>query len=162
MSFLYTEKKVIKIIGLELVSLSHFLPVFWRKIFRFLYSITWQNVIVWLPLRYKCSDCLSTRLWRRYFSNQGIFSTWPKSQDKNLNILRTKWAFKMKQKAFFIIFKELSLKQINNVFRRWEFDLKTILILQMAVYTSSASVTSKPINWFFVEITRPWLTYEKN
>ena len=32
-----------------------------------------------------------------------------KTQDKNLNILRTKRAFKVKQKAFFIIFKELSV-----------------------------------------------------
>ena len=43
-----------------------------------------------------------------FSSNQAFFSTWPKSQDKNLNILRTKRAFKVKQKAFFIIFKELS------------------------------------------------------
>ena len=32
-----------------------------------------------------------------------------KSQDKKLNILRTKSAFKVKQKAFFIIFKGLSV-----------------------------------------------------
>ena len=31
------------------------------------------------------------------------------SQDKNSNILRTKGAFKMKSKAFFIIFKGLSV-----------------------------------------------------
>ena len=31
------------------------------------------------------------------------------NQDKNLNILRTRRAFKMKQKAFFIIFKKLSI-----------------------------------------------------
>ena len=35
-------------------------------------------------------------------------ATWPKGQDKNLNILRTKWAFEMKQKPFFIIIKKLS------------------------------------------------------
>ena len=34
---------------------------------------------------------------------------WSKSQDKNLNILRTKRAFKIKWKAFFIIFKGLSV-----------------------------------------------------
>ena len=33
----------------------------------------------------------------------------PKSQDKNLNILRTKRAFEVKQKVFFIIFKGLSI-----------------------------------------------------
>ena len=36
-----------------------------------------------------------------------LFPTWPKSQDKNLNILRTKRAFNIR-KAFFIIFKKLS------------------------------------------------------
>ena len=42
------------------------------------------------------------------------FSVWPESQDKNLNILRTKRAFKMK--SFFIIFKGLSIKQITQIF----------------------------------------------
>ena len=37
-------------------------------------------------------------------------------KDKNLNILRTQRAFKMKQKAFFTIFKGLSLKQIKQFF----------------------------------------------
>ena len=36
--------------GLKLVSLSHFLHTFWRKIFLLLYSINWPNFIVWLPL----------------------------------------------------------------------------------------------------------------
>ena len=39
-----------------------------------------------------------------------------KSQDKRFSILRTKQAFKMKQKAFFIIYKELSLKRIKQIF----------------------------------------------
>ena len=33
------------------------------------------------------------------------FSTWPQSQNKYVNILRTKKVFKVKQKAFFIIFR---------------------------------------------------------
>ena len=37
------------------------------------------------------------------------FATWPKSQYKNVNILRKKGAFVVKQKAFFIIFKGLSV-----------------------------------------------------
>ena len=45
-----------------------------------------------------------------------FFSTWPKSRDKNLNILRTKRAFKMKQKEFVIIFKGFSIKQIMQIF----------------------------------------------
>ena len=39
-----------------------------------------------------------------------------KGQDKNLIILRMEKAFKIKLKAFFTIFKELSLKQIKIVF----------------------------------------------
>ena len=35
---------------------------------------------------------------------------------KNLNIVRTKKAFKMKYKAFFMIFKGLSLKQEKQIF----------------------------------------------
>ena len=49
-----------------------------------------------------------------YLSNQAVFSTCPKSQDKNLNILRTKRVFTMKWKTFSIIFEELSLKQIKT------------------------------------------------
>ena len=37
------------------------------------------------------------------------FDTWPKSQDKNLNILRTKRAFEVKQKVFFTIVKGTSV-----------------------------------------------------
>ena len=38
------------------------------------------------------------------------------SQEKNLNIIRTEKAFEVKEKAFFIIIKGLSLKQIKNFF----------------------------------------------
>ena len=53
-------------------------------------------------------------------SNQAVFSTLLKMQGKNLNILRTKRAFKMKEKAFFIILKVLSLKQIKHTFLEGE------------------------------------------
>ena len=53
-----------------------------------------------------------------FLSNQEVFSSCPKSQDKNLNILRIKRALKMKYKAFFIIAKELSLKQAKRNFGR--------------------------------------------
>ena len=43
-----------------------------------------------------------------------------KSHDKNLDILRTKAAFKMKSKTFFIIFKGLSMKQITQTFLKGE------------------------------------------
>ena len=49
-----------------------------------------------------------------YLSNL-IFPNWPKSHEKNLNILKTKRAFKMKWKAFFMIFKKgLSIKYIAH------------------------------------------------
>ena len=35
---------------LKLVSLPHFLHGFWRNLFLLLYSVTWQNFIVYLPL----------------------------------------------------------------------------------------------------------------
>ena len=44
-----------------------------------------------------------------------LFSTLPKSQEKNLNILRTKEAFKIKEKVF-IIFQGLSVAK--NCLRR--------------------------------------------
>ena len=43
------------------------------------------------------------------------FSAWPKIQVRNLNILRTRRAFKAKQKAFFTIFKRLSV--VKNFLR---------------------------------------------
>ena len=52
--------------------------------------------------QYAYCSCLLPSLWSHefqnwpYIFNQAVFSTWPKSQDKNLNILRTKRAFKMK------------------------------------------------------------------
>ena len=45
---------------------------------------------------------------------QAFFSTLSKSHNKNLNTLRTKKAFKIRLKTFFINFKGLSLKQIRN------------------------------------------------
>ena len=35
---------------LKLVSLPHFLHGFWRNLFLLLYSVTWQNFVVYLPL----------------------------------------------------------------------------------------------------------------
>ena len=52
-----------------------------------------------------------------YLSNQAFFPTRPKSYDKDL---RTKRAFKIKQKAFFVIFKGLSMKQIIRIFLECE------------------------------------------
>ena len=59
------------------------------------------------------------------------FSTWPKSQDKTLNIFRANRAFKVKEKAFFINFKGLLVAK--NCFRfasaPWEYwNLSTYLL----------------------------------
>ena len=43
-----------------------------------------------------------------------------KSLDKNFGIFRTKRAFKLRQKAFFIIFKGISIKQIKQMFLEGE------------------------------------------
>ena len=65
--------------------------------------------------QYVYCNGLFPRLWRHKFWHFTLsfqpnhFFTWPKSQDKNLNILRTKRDFKVKQKAFFITFKTLSV-----------------------------------------------------
>ena len=86
--------------------LLHVLPDFRRKLFILLYFITWPYFIVSLLLLYETftnvyCDCLLTRLWHHkcwnstFLSNQAVFSTRPKSQHKNLNILRTKRAFRM-------------------------------------------------------------------
>ena len=48
-----------------------------------------------------------------------------KARDKYLNIFRTERAFKMKQKALFIIFKGLTLKQVKSPFlKKGESDFK--------------------------------------
>ena len=76
----------------------------------------------WDIRQYVCWNNLLTRQWRHKFSNQtylfnvAFFSKWPKSQDKNLNTLRTNRAFNMKDKiTFFIILKCFNLKEINQI-----------------------------------------------
>ena len=116
--------------SLELVSLPDFLHDFWRKIVLFLYVINWPNVIAWLPL------------FREILGNTYIVIV--NQLDKNLNILRSKRAFKMKEKAFFIIFKGLSLKEIN-FFGRWEFVFN-----------------AKEITWPFERLETILLTFRKH
>ena len=114
--------------SLDLVFLLHFPHNFGRKIFILLYSITWPNFIVRLPLLSEIlgNMCIAI-VWKPgcdimiskltlSFSNQAVIPTWPKSLDKNLNISRMERAFKTKQKAFFIIFKGLSIKEIKKCF----------------------------------------------
>ena len=93
---------------LELVSLTHFLHDFWRRIFLLLNSITWPYFNVWLPLLREILDnmCIVIVCWPGcdvlnfqiifIFLIKPVFFTWPKTQDKNVNILRKKRVFKMK------------------------------------------------------------------
>ena len=110
--------------------------VMFHYLIKFHYLVAFTS---WDIGQYVCCNWLLTRLWRQkswnntYLSNQFAFSTWPKSQYKNLNILRTKRVFKKKHKVFFIIFKRLSLKQIKQFFWKVRVQLykRSIYILLM-------------------------------
>ena len=113
---------------LGLASPPHFLHVFSRKYFFILNSDqNWPNFIAWLHLLLEILDkrciviicCLvyyviNFEIISSYLSSR--FSTYPKSYDKSANHWRTKRAFNMKDKAFLIIFKRLSLKQTKSSF----------------------------------------------
>ena len=94
MTFIFNFSKK----GLGLVSAPQFVYDFSRKMFLMLHSIIWPNFIVWLPLLLEILGNMCITI-----------DTWPKSQNKKLNISRTKKTFEVKLKAFFIIFKGLSV-----------------------------------------------------
>ena len=109
--------------GMGIVSSPHFVHHFSKKMFLILYFINWTNFIVWLLLLFEvfgnmciaivCSpDCDTINFQINLCFKSSRFSTWPKIQDKNLNIFRRKRYSKMKSKAFFIIFKGLSVAKI--------------------------------------------------
>ena len=56
-----------------------------------------------------------------------------KSQDENLNILRKKRAFKRNEKAFFINFKGLSLKQIKQIFLEGESPTLKMFVIDLMI-----------------------------
>ena len=105
-----------------------------KKMFLMLYPISWPNFSFWLPLlletelpRSKGNICIAIAFFPGCdVINFGInlmfltlydFSTWPKSQNKNLNIFRTKRDFKVKQKPFFIILKAFQLSRFVSDLR---------------------------------------------
>ena len=105
--------------ALGIISPPHFLYNFLRKICLMLYSTDWPNFIVWLPLLREIlgnmcieivcflgCDVINFPSLSLYSSH---FSTWPKSQNKNLNTLRMKRTFNVEWKAFFITFKKVSV-----------------------------------------------------
>ena len=84
-----------------------------------------------------------------FFSDQVVCSTLPKSQGKNLNILRTERAFEIKQKPFFIIFERLSLEQLKKLFLEGERStLSTFKDWIFSGMPSSLSIDSKIGNVF--------------
>ena len=101
--------------GPRIVSPPHFVYDYRIKVFFMLYYISWPNFIVWLPLLPEMLGKMSIPVVCFPGSDVINFeinlSTWPESQDKIINILRTKRAFKVKWKSFFIIFKRLSVGQ---------------------------------------------------
>ena len=112
--------------GLGLVSPPYFVYDFSRKMVLILYSINWPNFIIWLPLLLDISGngrltifvfiagvCFSVCDVINFEINVILTSIklilikpffWNICQDKYLNVLRTKRAFKVQWKPFFIIF----------------------------------------------------------
>ena len=113
--------------GLEKVSPSHFLYDFSRKIFFMLYSIyqmikntSWDigkyvDCNCWFPF----SDVINFEVKFIFLTVRS--STRPKSQDKNLNLLRTERDFKVKQKLFFIILKSIQPTFVSDWREEWPF-----------------------------------------
>ena len=86
-------------------NVSH-VTFFWLTKFPCLYfSEYWTVCVLWLFVNQAVTS-QNLKLTLSFWSNR--FATWPRSQDKNLSILRTKRAFEVKWKAFFIIFKGFS------------------------------------------------------
>ena len=101
---------------------NSFLVIFYNK--------NIPNFIFWLPLireilRIMCIEIVfnqvvtswNLKLTLSFSSSRFFYIT--KNQDKNLNILKTKRAFKMKLKAIFITFKGLPVTQTKIFFGRW-------------------------------------------
>ena len=74
----------------------------------------------WSIGQYVYCYCLLTRLWRHkfwnlpYLSNQAVFSTWPKSKDKYLNILGTKKDFEVKSSFLKVFIEENKTKPLEG------------------------------------------------
>ena len=100
-------------------TLVHYL--FLKKIFIILHCINWPNFIFWLPLLLEILVNMFIAInfpvrrhkFHKFFINLPALLiklfTQPNSSDKNLNILKTRKAFKMKWKAFIIILIVLSV-----------------------------------------------------
>ena len=117
--------------GLGLAFPPHWVYYFSRKIFFMSYSINWPSFILWLLLLLEtldnfyiaticCPVCdvINFEINLGFFIKPFFYKT--KKSWQSLNISRTKKNFNMKQKAFFIVFKVLSLKKIKTTFLECE------------------------------------------
>ena len=108
--------------GLRLVSPQWFVYGFSRKMFVKLYSINWPNLIFWLlPFLYilgnlfveiicfPAFDVINFKINFSFLIKPFIYIISNIQIHKNSNILRTKRAFIVKQKAFSISFKGSSI-----------------------------------------------------
>ena len=129
--------------GLELVFLPQFLLNFWRKIFVLLYFINWPNFIVWLLLLCEIFDnmCLAIvckpscdamnfevnliLLIKSFFLHDQNVVTKTKISSERKELLR--W----NKKAFFIIPKGLSIKQITQIFVEGESSTLNLLSIKL-------------------------------
>ena len=128
MLFPYTELIFfIKERGLWLVSIPDFLRSFWRKMFLTLCFTNWLSFMVQLGHAFNCwnieqyvvicipvYDVVNFETILSFLIKPLLCMT--KEVSKNFNNLKMKIALKLKQKAFFIIFKWLLLKQIKPNF----------------------------------------------
>ena len=114
--------------------LHHILYIFSRKMFLVLYAIIiWPNFIVWLPLLLEIlgnmciGDIINFEINLVFLIKPFFYMT--KSLVKNLNILKTKRAFKGKLSGSWQILATVStLKMMKNAFY---FTLKATFILKM-------------------------------
>ena len=73
-----------------------------------------------------------------------------------LNILRTKRGFHKKKKAFFIIFKEFSLRQKKNLSGKWESDFRFALLNLVIQYWIIIRVSCLKVFWKIRVYKRSW------
>ena len=104
------------------ISCLIFWIVFKENVYFFMfYYLTKLNCLVQFTLwdigQYMYYNSLLIRLWYHKFQ-KAIFSKWSESQDKKLNNLKAKRAFKMIN---------FSLKQVIYFFGRWEFEFNVAL-----------------------------------
>ena len=110
-----------KVLGL--ISTPHFVYDFSRKIFHMLHSINSPNSIVWFSLLLEilanmcitivCEpgcDVMKFEINLIFLSS--YFATWPKSQDKIINILRMKELLKWNKKYFSSLLNGFQLPKI--------------------------------------------------